>query len=259
MTASKKPSASRTARETISRLRSLANAEKAASYQRWFKEPVNYYGLGSADANQIKQDLIDLAQEFWTIEDAVRFCDLMVKDEHMEPRGISYQVVASLAHTAPPELLGSIRRWLETTCGNWGLVDGLAPSALSPLLERHPDLIPEVVAWTESDILWLRRGAVVAFVPLVKQKKFLPTAYRIVGRLLDDKEDLMHKAMGWLLREAGKTDTPRLEKFLLKHGPRIPRTTVRYALEKFPKEDRKRLMSQTKGLPAGKATKTKKK
>jgi 3-methyladenine DNA glycosylase AlkD len=64
---------------------------------------------------------------------------------------------------------------------------------------------------------------------------------------LGDPEDLMHKASGWLLREAGKTDAERLEKFLLTHGPAIPRTTVRYSIERFPEGKRKELLVATRG------------
>jgi 3-methyladenine DNA glycosylase AlkD len=59
-------------------------------------------------------------------------------------------------------------------------------------------------------------------------------------------DDLIHKATGWLLREAGKTDMPRLEKFLLENGVAIPRTTLRYAIERFPEDKRKRLLTKTK-------------
>ena len=57
----------------------------------------------------------------------------------------------------------------------------------------------------------------------------------------------MHKALGWLLREAGKTDMKRLRQFLLKHGPTIPRTTLRYAIERFPTKDRAKLLQKTRG------------
>jgi 3-methyladenine DNA glycosylase AlkD len=76
-------------------------------------------------------------------------------------------------------------------------------------------------------------------------------AYRIATRLLDDDEDLMHKAVGWLLREAGKSDMERLAEYLLTKGPRMSRTTVRYAIERFPKDERKRLLEATRGPKAG--------
>jgi 3-methyladenine DNA glycosylase AlkD len=171
----------------------------------------------------------------------------MVRDPHVEARGIGYQTVAHFVTGAPPGLLADIKRWLGRSCGNWALVDSLALSALAPLIGQCPDLIPEVVLWTDSPNQWVRRGAAVAFVPLVRKNKYLAPAYRVAARLFDDEEDLIHKAVGWLLREAGKVDAKRLEKFLLKNGPRIPRTTVRYAIERFPKDERRRLMEATRG------------
>lgn len=241
----------RAALETTEFLRQHADAAKAASYQRYFKEPVDYYGLDSQQAREVKQGLLDRVEQTWTIDDAVVFCNAMVKDPHMEARGIGYQIVARFVSGSTPTLLAPIERWLETTCGNWGLVDNLAPSVLAPLLELHPDLIPEVVSWTDSPNQWVRRGATVAFVPLVSRKKrFLTPAYRIATRLLDDEEDLMHKAVGWLLRESGKSDTERLRKYLLAKGPSIPRTTVRYAIERFPEDERKHLLKATRGPKA---------
>jgi 3-methyladenine DNA glycosylase AlkD len=235
------------AAETLTLLRSHANAKRAASYQRYFKEPVHYFGLDNATSQKVKGDVYDRVRGSWSIQDAVRYCDAMVRDPHMEARGIGYQIVARFVSDAPPELLIDVKRWLERTCGNWGLVDNLAPSVLAPLLERHPGLIPQVVSWTDSPSQWVRRGATVAFVPLVsKKKKYLATAYRIAARLFGDEEDLMHKAVGWLLREAGKAEPDRLKKFLLKNGPKIPRTTVRYAIERFSKEERRYLLEATR-------------
>jgi len=246
MTAGRKLTASQGAREVLQRLHAGADPVKAASYQRYFKEPVAYLGLDKQGMEMIKQDFHEQIEGSWTIKDAVSFCKAMVRDEHMEARGFGYQVVARFIDEAPPGLLADIKGWLQRTCGNWGLVDNLAPSVLAPFLELHPDLIPEVVAWTESPSQWVRRGAAVGFVPLVTRKKFLPPAYRVATKLLGDDEDLIHKAVGWLLREAGKSDPARLERFLLKNGPKIPRTTVRYAIERFPKEDRQRLLVATR-------------
>jgi 3-methyladenine DNA glycosylase AlkD len=231
----------------IEYLKSHADEARAASYQRYFKEPVDYLGVGKERMRNVHQNLLNRVEGAWTIKEAVRFCNLMVKDPHMEARGLGFRVVAAYVPEAPPTLLADIKHWLERACGNWGLVDStLAPSILAPLLDLHPDLIPEVVSWTESTNQWVRRGSVVGFVPLVKQKKHVPTAYKIASRLFDDKEDLIHKAVGWLLREAGKSNMDRLTVFLLKHGPKIPRTSLRYAIERFPKDQRKQLLEATK-------------
>ncbi|MDO9693722.1 MAG: DNA alkylation repair protein [Candidatus Latescibacteria bacterium] len=247
MMPAKIPDSSTAAREALSFLREHADAENAASYQRYFKEPVDLYGVDYKELRKYQADLIASVRDTWGPADAVVFCKAMLDDPNMDARGLGFQVVAHFVTTADQDLLSDIRLWLEEYCGNWGLVDNLAPSVLAPLLDRYPDLIPEVVTWTDSTNLWLRRGVVVAFVPLVSQKKkYLATAYRIARLVMADEEDLMHKATGWLLREAGKQDPKRLEEFLLKHGPEIPRTSVRYAIEKFTKEDRQRIMKATR-------------
>ena len=98
----------------------------------------------------------------------------------------------------------------------------------------------------------MRRTAVVPFVPLARKGRQLDAAYGVVLSLVDDREDLIHKACGWLLREAGKTDSGRLERFVRRHGPRLPRTALRYAIERFPAAQRARLLAETRApLTAG--------
>jgi len=82
----------------------------------------------------------------------------------------------------------------------------------------------------------MRRSSAVCLTSLARKDEYLDAAYEIGELLFKDKEVLIHKATGWLLREAGKTDMPRLEGFLLQHGLGIPRTALRYAIEKFPAE-----------------------
>ena len=94
--------------------------------------------------------------------------------------------------------------------------------------------------------MWVRRASAVALIPAVSRGIGLDTAYEVARRLHGDREDLLHKAVGWMLREAGKVDAVRLERFLRANGPRIPRTTVRYAIERFPPAKRRELLAVTK-------------
>lgn len=235
------------AERTEETLRDLADPERAVFSQRYFKEPVLLYGVDAPTTHGIVWEIAREMRDVWSVDDAVRFCDRMSANMHSEARAIGYLVVGKFVKNAGPELLGPVRRWLEDSCGNWALVDTLAPAILSPLVDAHQDLIPVVVEWTGSPSLWVRRGTVVAFVSHARKGWHLGTAYTIADRLLGDSEYLIHKAVGWLLREAGKTDMPRLRDYLLDRGPSIPRTTLRYAIERFPKEERKALLAATKG------------
>lgn len=234
------------AEETLSFMRANADETRAASFQRYFKEPVEAYGVEYAALKARRQEVAAQVRGVWTLDDALLYCREMLKDPHLEPRGNAFQTVGDFIDEAGPELLEHIHGWLEAYCGNWGLVDNLVPSVLSPLLLKHPELAQVVVGWTSSPVLWVRRGSAVAFVSLMDEPAMMDAGYEVALRLQGDDADLIQKAVGWMLREAGKVDRSRLEAFLLEQGPLTPRTTLRYAVEKFPKEDRKRIMEATR-------------
>jgi 3-methyladenine DNA glycosylase AlkD len=240
------PSPKKAARDAIAFMKAGADEERATSFQRYFKEPVEVYGVEYAALKARRKELADQVQGTWTLDDALLYCEEMLRDPHLEPRSDAFQTVGDYVEEAEAGLLEHIHRWLESFCGNWGLVDNLVPSVLSPLLRKYPELADVVVGWTSSPVVWVRRGSAVAFVNLMDEPVMMDAGYEVALRLQGDGADLIHKAVGWMLREAGKVDRARLEAFLLEQGPRTPRTTLRYALEKFPKEDRKRIMKDTK-------------
>jgi len=140
-----------------------------------------------------------------------------------------------------------IKAWLaKDYCDNWAAVDILCPEALGWLIEKQPTLADEIYGWTGHRNRWVRRGSIVAFVTLARHGKFLDQAYRTAEAMFGTEDDLLQKATGWMLREAGKKDMHRLRSFLLRHGPAIPRTTLRYAIERFPVEERRKLLLATK-------------
>jgi 3-methyladenine DNA glycosylase AlkD len=127
---------------------------------------------------------------------------------------------------------------------NWDLVDTSAPYILGEYLRARPRTILDRLA--ASPMLWERRIAIVATLGLVRQGELKDT-FRIARKLLSDREPLIHKAVGWLLREAGKVSRAALVGFLEKYAARMPRTTLRYAIERFEVEERKRWLQFSAG------------
>ncbi|MEK7467073.1 MAG: DNA alkylation repair protein [Planctomycetota bacterium] len=119
---------------------------------------------------------------------------------------------------------------------NWDLVDGTAEHVVGPYLETR-DKAP-LWMWARSRRLWDRRIAMLATFAYIKKSRFTE-ALRLVRMFLRDPEDLMHKACGWMLREIGKRDGAVLRRFLEAHVRRMPRTMLRYAIERFPEGERK--------------------
>jgi 3-methyladenine DNA glycosylase AlkD len=230
-------------------LRTSADPRVALSQRRFFKpwEKISLYGLNTPDVKRIERELYQGLRKSWTYAEALAFCDLLMRDAHLESEAVGLLLLERYHRQFEKGLLETARGWLAAgLCDNWAATDDLATGVLWRLLEKFEDLGKEIEAWHASSNLWLRRASVVVFVKSAGKRKHLDRAYRIVTALLPDTHDLIHKACGWLLREAGKADAARLERFLLEHGPAVPRTTVRYAIERFPEGKRRRILECTR-------------
>ena len=120
---------------------------------------------------------------------------------------------------------------------NWDLVDASAPYLLADRVREAPrELLDPLLA---SQVVWDRRIAMLATFSLIKAGEFEETV-RAAAALLDDDHDLMHKATGWMLREVGKRDVEVLRNFLAEHAAEMPRTALRYSIERLPESERQR-------------------
>ena len=126
---------------------------------------------------------------------------------------------------------------------NWDLVDLSAPTIVGEYLVDHNREILYQLA--DSSLLWDQRIAVVSTIALIRRNDFADI-YALSEKLMHHPHDLMHKAIGWMLREAGKKDKPRLMDFLDIHSCEMPRTMLRYAIEKFPENERQYYLHRSK-------------
>jgi 3-methyladenine DNA glycosylase AlkD len=235
------------AKKAMVLLKSKANPEKAVQAQRYFKEQVSSLGLSSAENREIAGDLYRSVRGTWTLREAIELCEVLLPNKYLEAKGLATLVFLRYHRNFDRPLFNVIKKWLaQDYCDNWASVDVLCPDSLGLLLERFPDLVPKIMSWTDHPNRWVKRASAVSFIKLARRGKQLDPVYRIARKLFSVEDDLIEKANGWLLREAGKTDMARLEKFLLKHGRDIPRTTLRYAIEKFPEAKRIRVLKATK-------------
>jgi len=124
---------------------------------------------------------------------------------------------------------------------NWDLVDSSAHKILGEWLVDKPRRVLHELA--ESESLWERRISIISTFALIERGDFVD-ALALAGALVDDGHDLIHKASGWVLREVGKKDQSVLEEFLLEHYKKMPRTMLRYAIERLPEERRRFYMGR---------------
>jgi 3-methyladenine DNA glycosylase AlkD len=232
----------------LARLEAEGDPVQAAGAKRYFKEAVEFYGLTTPKLRALADEFHARIMDSWALGDMTALCEILLPEKKYEAKVSAIILLLKFKKDFTPALVPRLKRWLAADyCNNWACVDVLCPEALSWLIERRPGLIGEIKTWTGHPNRWVRRASIVAFVPLARHGKFLDEAYDVALRIFPVRDDLLEKANGWMLREAGKKDSARLEAFLLRHGPAIPRTTVRYAIERFPEAKRKKLLLNTKG------------
>jgi 3-methyladenine DNA glycosylase AlkD len=247
----KSPAAEQVAGDIIAALHGEYDPARARAAQRYFTDEIVALGVTAPVVRGLVRTRMKPLMNLWGLGDAVKCCDLLLKEPEIEVRVAGVLVLGMFKRDFTLALTDHAYKWLQKRMDNWALVDSLSSLVLSPLLEKHPEVgathASPLQTWSRDKCLWVRRAALVALVPLARHGKYLDLSYELARDHLGDSEDLMHKAIGWLLREAGRTDAPRLRQFLLRHGPAIPRTTLRYAIEHFPSRDRTELMNATRG------------
>jgi 3-methyladenine DNA glycosylase AlkD len=244
------PSPKQLAMEAERELKAAANVRAARQAKFYFKpdEEVWFFGVDTPAQRRIAASLFQRVRGGWEIAEAIAFCDILIKRREMELKNAGIFLLARYRKSFEKSLLRNVESWLANDhCANWALTDALCGEVLGPLIRQHPAITSKMKSWTGKRNLWLRRAAAVGIIHSARRGEQLDDAYAIAASLFKYPEDLIHKATGWMLREAGKPDPARLESFLLEHGPKIPRTTLRYAIERFPPEKRKRLLEKTKG------------
>jgi 3-methyladenine DNA glycosylase AlkD len=224
-------------------LYALADPADAIHLQRFFKTAPGEYGAGDKFLGLRVPALRKLVREYRQLNDADAL-EMLASSWH-EERLLALMLLVDGYDRGDESRRARIHRaYLEHTryINNWDLVDASAEHIVGPHLEAREIALLERLA--KSDDIWERRIAIISTFHFIKRKEFAPTL-KIARLLLEDSHDLIHKAVGWMLREVGKRDREVEDAFLKKHYKTMPRTMLRYAIERHPETLRKRYLAGT--------------
>ena len=222
-------------------LRAAGDATRAKQVARYFKTGEGEYGEGDVFLGIPVPVMRRIALQYRVLP-LIELQKLLDSKIH-EHRAAALEILAAqYARGDERQREAIVSFYLKNTSriNNWDLVDASARPILGEHLKSRPRKILRKLAKSKS--LWERRIAMVSTMNLVWAGE-LDDAMEIAEMLLDDEHDLIHKAVGWVLREAGVKDRERLIAFLQKNYARMPRTALRYAIEHFPPEERKKLLA----------------
>ena len=232
-----------TAAEVREQLNRLASPQVAASSARFFKTGPGQYGEGDTFIGVRVPTLRQLARAFQDLP--LTEIEALLRSPIHEERLLALLVlVLGVGKSDDAHRKGVYDFYLSNTqyVNNWDLVDSSAPAIVGGYLRDRPR--KPLVRLAKSASLWERRIAIVATQHFLRLGEFDDTL-AISRLLLSDKEDLIHKATGWMLREVGNRDEAGLETFLDEHGAMMPRTMLRYAIERFPESRRRAYLQGT--------------
>jgi len=236
---------SKTERPTLAMIRAeirgLSSPDRAEHSLRFFKTGPGQYGEGDRFLGLTVPEMRKIARKYRELSDEAAL-ELLASPWH-EERLVALLLLVDGYERGDDDRRKTIHRaylgnarWIN----NWDLVDLSASQIVGRHLEAKDIKLLERLARSKN--VWERRIAIVSTFAFLKRDDVQPTL-KIAEILLGDSHDLIHKAVGWLLREVGKRDRGALDRFLQKHYDRIPRTALRYAIERHPQNIRKKYLA----------------
>ncbi|OQA21007.1 MAG: DNA alkylation repair enzyme [Actinobacteria bacterium ADurb.Bin346] len=224
-------------------LKQNSDLQTKASGERFFKEAVKIYGVKTAIVTKIakKYDSDILAMQK---SEVFALCDELWQSGYMEESFIACHYAYLIREIYKPDDFNIFEKWVNNYVSNWAACDSLCNHSIGSFVDKYPQFLESLKKWTRSDNRWTRRAAAVTLIIPARNGKFLKEVFEIANNLLMDSEDLVQKGYGWLLKAASQAHQKEVFEYVIKNKAQMPRTALRYAIEKMPKDLRTKAMEK---------------
>jgi len=229
----------------------LASADKKhkVNIDRWYKEPVRFIGVKTPTVRKI-------ADKYWQEikhldkKQIFELCEELLKGNKNNPFDEEATIAYAWAYKLKKQYTKNdwkiFERWLKNYVTNWGKCDDFCTHAFGELLSQYPEFVPVVKKWTKSTNRWVRRASAVIFIKSNNTyhtgKSSLEDIFYIADALLLDLDNLVQKGYGWMLKAASFGHRQEVFDYVIKNRDKMPRTALRYAIEKMPEGMKKKAM-----------------
>ena len=215
-----------------------ADENTKASGERFFREEVQLYGVKTAIVTQIgnqafkqikdmpKHEIFDLCEDLW-------------RSGMMEESFIACNWAYAIRKQFVPEDFAVFEAWVNNYVSNWASCDGFCNHTMGSFLMQYPGDAEKMKVWSQSQNRWVKRASAVSFIIPARKGLFMKEVFEIADILLLDPDDMVQKGYGWMLKSLADSFEDEVFQYVLDHRANMPRTALRYAIEKMP-EDKKR-------------------
>jgi 3-methyladenine DNA glycosylase AlkD len=213
------------------------------SGQRFFKENVNIYGVKTAVVSRIGREYYKSIKDKSKAE-IFSYCEELWRSGYMEESFIACNWSYFICKKYEPGDFVIFEKWVDNYVSNWASCDTLCNHTIGAFIEMYPEYLSSLKVWAKSENRWMRRASAVSLIIPAKQGKFVKDIFEIADILLLDQDDLVRKGYGWMLKEASRKNQKDVFEYIMKNKKTMPRTALRYAIEKMPEELKKEAMAK---------------
>ena len=233
--------------EIINKIREVliknADEKTRLSGERFFKEDVKLYGIKSADVSRISKE------HYKNITDKSKshifsLCNELWKSGYMEESFVACNWAYNVRKQFEPDDFDIFEKWVSTYVGNWASCDTLCNHTVGTFVEMYPEYLSGLKKWAQSKNRWVKRASAVSLILPARRGKFLEDIFIIADILHSDKDDMVQKGYGWMLKAASEAHQKDVFNYVMRKKTTMPRTSLRYAIEKLPPELKAQAMAK---------------
>ena len=219
------------------------NEENRQRGQRYFKEEIKLRGVKSADITRISKSLYTEICHL-SKKEIFEICTQLWQTGYFEEGIVACEWSYKLRKQYEPDDFETFERWIANYISNWATCDTFCNHTVGDFLMMYPDFLEKLKIFAVSPNRWMRRAAAVSLIVPARKGLFLSTIFELAEILLLDKDDLVQKGYGWMLKAASQAHEQEVFEFVVNRKDIMPRTALRYAIEKMPAELKKIAMEK---------------
>jgi len=224
-------------------LESCASPQVKESAKRFFKEEISVLGVKSADVLRISKEQYNLVKNH-SKKELFIICEKLLQIGFFEASIIACNWSYIINKNYTEEDFIRFKYWIDTYINNWASCDTFCNHNMGIFIEKYPQYLSELKKFCSSPNRWMRRAAAVSLIVPARKGKYLNDIFEIASLMLTDKDDMVQKGYGWMLKVASKHHQKEVFDFVMKNKNAMPRTALRYAIEKMPESLRQKAMEK---------------
>ncbi len=219
------------------------NPRNVKDYSRFYKDGKKHINIPTPLIRKVSLENFKQVKNLKK-ERIFSLCNKLLKSNEPSRRRIAFDWSFRIRKQYQKNDFKIFESWVKNYVKDWGDCDDLCTHALGEFIHQFPEFLPKTKKWAKSKNKWFRRASAVALICSLRKGKYLKESFNAAKILLQDKEDLVQKGYGWMLKEAGNSYQKKVFDFVIMNKKLMPRTALRYAIEKFPKKLRIEAMAK---------------